>query len=65
MKDASTKITHAQMALVLRRAGIPPDTIEKIQQQLPDPSELSAVRPVLERHGITRSGLIERMGGNG
>jgi hypothetical protein len=48
---------------VLRRAGIPHETIEALERELGDPVDLLRDGDVLAAHGITRDRLTERFGG--
>jgi len=58
------QITKQYVVELLRSAGLP-DAAEEAAQSLPDPVELEdAEKFGFERFGITRDGLISRMGGS-
>jgi hypothetical protein len=48
---------------ILRRAGRP-DTAEQLAELLPDPVDLDRDAGLLERHGLSRDVLVDRMGGS-
>ena len=49
---------------VLRRAGIPEETIRAADEQLHDPVDEERDGTFLVRHGLDRDELISRMGGS-
>ena len=59
---AGVRISHAEFIRILRRAGYPRETIEKIAAQLPDPIDADRDAAILERYGLTRERLMDRMG---
>jgi hypothetical protein len=64
MSTANSTITKAEVLRVLRRVGIPAETIVRIGVELADPIDLDRDRAVLGRYGITREHLVDRMGGS-
>jgi hypothetical protein len=56
------RISHAELDHVLRRAGIPPDVIQEIKANVPDPVDVERDAHVLERYNLTRGRLMEIMG---
>jgi hypothetical protein len=56
-----TLTPKAEAARVLRRVGYPPEAIEDMLAQLPDPLDLDRL---LVRHGPTIEALEARMGGS-
>jgi hypothetical protein len=57
-------ISQDEARELLHRAGYPPDVIEAVGAELPDPIDLDAAEPVLASHGITREHLVESLGGS-
>ena len=49
---------------ILRRAGVPEETIKALDAELDDPVDLERAANVAGRHGITRNRLIDRMVGS-
>ena len=56
------RISHAEVARILRRAGYPPDVIDEIKAQVPDPIDVDRDEPILARYNLTRGRLMEIMG---
>jgi hypothetical protein len=56
------RISHAEVARLLRRAGFHPEVIEEITAQLPDPIDVDRDAHVLNRYDLTRGRLMEIMG---
>ena len=54
----------AEAIEVLRRAGVAPETIHALESELDDPIDLVRDAAFLDRHGIGRNALINRMGGS-
>ena len=48
---------------MLRAAGLAA-TAERVAGLLPDPVDLDRDRPLLDRYGISRDVLVDRMGGS-
>jgi hypothetical protein len=64
MSDENNLRAKADLMSVLRRAGIPGDTVQTLESLLPDPVDLRRDGDLLARYGVTRDGLIDRMGGS-
>ena len=58
----SAYVSHAELVRLLRRTGYTADLIDEIASQLPDPVDVDREWRLLERYGITRGVLMERMG---
>jgi hypothetical protein len=58
-----TRLPKTEVLRVLRAAGLA-DTAERVAAALPDPVDLDRDRPLLERHGVSRDVLVDRMGGS-
>jgi hypothetical protein len=58
-----TRLPKTEVLRVLRAAGLAA-TADRVADQLPDPVDLDRDRPLLERHGISRDLLVDRMGGS-
>ena len=58
------QISQDEFALVLRRAGYPAEKIQKIIAELPDPIDVDRDSEVLERYGLSRDRLTDKMGGS-
>ena len=58
----SVRISHDELARVLRRVGYSPDVIDEIKAQLPDPIDAERDEPILARYDLTRGRLMEIMG---
>ena len=58
-----TELPRAEVLRILRRAGRP-DTADELASLLPDPVDLDREAGLLERHGLSRDVLIDRMGGS-
>jgi hypothetical protein len=56
--------SHEEVAQVLRRAGYSDEFIRDVLQQLPDPLDLQRDAQILERYGLSRELLSDRMGGS-
>ncbi|MFD0526043.1 hypothetical protein [Kitasatospora arboriphila] len=55
--------SRSEVVAVLRRAGYWEEA-EEAQRVLPDPVDLDRLAAWGQKHGITRDGLISRMGGS-
>jgi hypothetical protein len=64
MSDESELRPKAEVLAVLRRAGIPEQTVQVLNVALEDPVDLVRDGNLLGRYGITRDGLVDRMGGS-
>jgi hypothetical protein len=56
--------SKANVLAVLRRVGIPEQTIEALDAALDDPVDLRRDAELFFRHGITLDHLVDRMGGS-
>jgi hypothetical protein len=54
----------AEVLAVLRRAGIPEETLRTLNAALEDPVDLRRDGNLLARHGVTLDVLTDRMGGS-
>lgn len=57
-------MSKAEVTKVLRRVGVSDDRIKTLLDELPDPVDLDREAQLLERYGIDRSRLNDRMGGS-
>jgi hypothetical protein len=58
----ATRISHAEFDQLLRRVGYPPELIEKIAAQLPDPIDVDRDSRILGHYGLTREHIMDRLG---
>lgn len=56
------RLSHAEFARLLRRAGYPQEVIEEVAAQLADPIDVERDSRILERYGLTRERLMDRLG---
>jgi hypothetical protein len=56
--------SKAELLRVLARLGLPPQTIQHIGAQLPDPVDLDEAGQLLQTYGLTRDAVISRLGGS-
>jgi len=54
----------ADVLEVLRRAGVPEETIRALDAELDDPVDVGRDANLLARHGVTLGLLVDRMGGS-
>jgi hypothetical protein len=54
----------ATVAEVLRHVGYPADQVNELLDQLADPVDFERDAPVLDRYGVDRNHLTDRMGGS-
>ena len=54
----------ADVLEVLRRAGVPEETIRALDAELEDPVDVQRDANLLARHGVTLGLLVDRMGGS-
>jgi len=54
----------SEVLAVLHRTGVPERTLQALDAALEDPVDLRRDGNLLARYGITRDGLIDRMGGS-
>ena len=57
-------VSHEELRRILRRAGVSSERIDEIAVQLPDPIDLQRDQAALERLGVSRGLLVDRMGGS-
>lgn len=55
-------VPRSQAEQMLRRAGYPPDVIEKVMRGLPDPMDSERDAGAFTKWGISFGALMERMG---
>jgi hypothetical protein len=53
-----------EILTVLRRAGAPPETLDALDAELPDPVSRTDAANILGRYGITLDSVISAMGGS-
>jgi hypothetical protein len=56
------RISQAEFVQLLRRVGYPRELIEEIAAQLADPIDVERDSHILERYGLTREHLMDRLG---
>jgi hypothetical protein len=56
--------TKAEVLAVLRRSGIPEQTVQALDAALDDPVDVTRDANLFLRYGITLDSLIDRMGGS-
>jgi len=49
---------------VLLRAGYPSEMTDELEALLPDPVDVDRDRHLLDRFGLSKDGLIDRLGGS-
>ena len=64
MVDFAGTISKAEAIKVLSRVGVPKAKIADIMSELPDPIDVVRDTAVLEKYGISRDVLVDRMGGS-
>ena len=64
MTSGPTSRSHEQVSRVLRRAGYPDEFIREVLSELPDPIDLQRDEHILERYGLSRDRLMDRLGGS-
>ena len=60
--SSGVQLSQAEFARVLKRAGYPPEAIEEMAAQLPDPIDVERDAHILDRYNLTRGRLMEVMG---
>jgi hypothetical protein len=53
-----------EILAVLRRAGVPEETLDALEAALPDPVAVTDAANILARHGINLNSIISAMGGS-
>ena len=56
--------TKAEVLAVLRRSGVPEETVQALDAALDDPVDVTRDANLFLRYGITLDSLIDRMGGS-
>ena len=56
--------TKAEVLAVLRRSGVPEQTVQALDAALDDPVDVTRDANLFLRYGITLDSLIDRMGGS-
>jgi hypothetical protein len=64
MVDFAGKISKAEAIKVLSRVGVPKEKIADIMSELADPIDVDRDTAILEKYGISRDVLVDRMGGS-
>ena len=62
MTEIARSVSRADVAKVLRHAGIAQAQINEILQHLPEPVDLDRAQPVFARYGVTLGQLMDRLG---
>jgi hypothetical protein len=57
-------LSHAHVEQILRRVGLDEKRIATVLDGIDFPSPLSRILPRLMEHGVSRTSLIDRMGGS-
>ena len=55
-------VPHSEAKQILRRAGYPPELIDKIMRDLPDPIDTERDAEAFTKWGISNEALVDRMG---
>jgi hypothetical protein len=61
---SQTQRSKADVLAIMKRLGLDDDLIADAARILPDPVDLDLDQRVLARFGLSRGGLIDRMGGS-
>jgi hypothetical protein len=64
MTEKQTLRSKATLLGVLRRTGFAEETIRAVERAVRDPVDLRRDGNLLAHYGITRDGLVDRMGGS-
>ncbi len=64
MVDFGGTISKAEATKVLKRVGVPDEKIADIMGELDDPIDVERDTAILEKYGISRDVLVDRMGGS-
>jgi len=64
MVDFAATISKAEATKVLRRVGVSNEKIADIMSELGDPIDIDRDTAILEKYGISRDVLVDRMGGS-
>ena len=61
---APRRLSKEKVIAVIRQAGYPPELVDRIASELPDPVDLDKEGSLLARYGISHDQLIDRFGGS-
>ena len=64
MSEARDLRTKAEVLAILRRSGIPEQTVQALDAALDDPVDVTRDANLFLRYGITLDSLIDNMGGS-
>ncbi len=64
MSDKPRMMSKAEAMLTFRRAGLPAERIEEALSEVSDPFDIDRDEPIIARHGVSCSYLMESMGGS-
>jgi hypothetical protein len=64
MVDFGGTISKEEATKVLTRVGVPSEKIADIMSELEDPIDVDRDTAILEKYGISRDVLVDRMGGS-
>jgi|1186.fasta_scaffold220509_2 hypothetical protein len=64
MSDERDLRPKANVLAVLRRTGVPEETVQALDAVLDDPVDVRRESNLFARYGITLNHLIDRMGGS-
>jgi hypothetical protein len=59
----NVQLSQDEFVRLLRRAGYEPELIQEIVAQLSDPIDVDRDAPILDRYGLNRERLMDRLGG--
>ena len=62
--NGAITMPKAELAQVLERAGLPPDVIDEVLGELPDPVDFRRDAAVLDRYGLSRTRVTDLLGGS-
>ncbi len=61
---APRRLSKAKLIATIRQAGYPPEVVDRMAAQLPDPVDLDREASLLAKYGISHDQLIDRFGGS-
>ncbi len=61
-RGQDSELSKREALRILRRAGFPPETIRRVEHELPDPIDLDRDGDALAQLGITHSTLEDAFG---
>lgn len=62
--DTQRTLSKATVIAIIRRAGYTPEVVDEISSQLQDPVDLDRDASLLAHYGVTRTALMDRLGGS-